>query len=226
MFRGGSPASGNAAITGATIDGAVHVGFAQTVGGASDATINWDAANALGQYNGTNAQAYRVYNTRTDASNYERGTASWQSNVLVIGSEIAGTGSARNVQITAAGVASINFNVQGANKWRVDSGGNFYATTDATNDIGATGANRPRDAYFSRTVQIGQAVAVTAGGATTGFIGISSTAALGIYCGSGAPTISAAQGSLYLRTDGSSVSTRLYVNTNGTTGWTNVTTAT
>jgi hypothetical protein len=55
---------------------------------------------------------------------------------------------------------------------------------------------------------------------------MSSTAGLGIYVGSGAPTVSAAQGSLYLRTDGSSTSTRLYVNTNGTTGWTNVTTAT
>lgn len=54
---------------------------------------------------------------------------------------------------------------------------------------------------------------------------MSSTAGLGIYVGSGAPTISAAQGSIYLRTDGSSTSTRLYVNTNGTTGWTNVTTA-
>jgi hypothetical protein len=52
-----------------------------------------------------------------------------------------------------------------------------------------------------------------------------STAGLGIYVGSGAPTVSAAQGSLYIRTDGSSTSTRLYVNTNGTTGWTNVTTA-
>ena len=53
----------------------------------------------------------------------------------------------------------------------------------------------------------------------------SSTAGLGIYVGSGAPTISAAQGSIYLRTDGSSTSTRLYVNTNGSTTWTNVTTA-
>lgn len=54
---------------------------------------------------------------------------------------------------------------------------------------------------------------------------MSSTAGLGIYVGSGAPSVSAAQGSLYIRTDGSSTSTRLYVNTNGTTGWTNVTTA-
>lgn len=54
---------------------------------------------------------------------------------------------------------------------------------------------------------------------------VSSTAGLGIYVGSGAPTISAAQGSLYIRTDGSSTSTRMYINTNGSTTWTNVTTA-
>jgi hypothetical protein len=54
---------------------------------------------------------------------------------------------------------------------------------------------------------------------------ISSTAGLGIYVGSGVPTVSAAQGSLYLRTDGSSTSTRAYINTNGSTTWTALTTA-
>ena len=52
----------------------------------------------------------------------------------------------------------------------------------------------------------------------------------GIYAGWASvgadPTVSAAQGSLYLRTNGSSTSTRLYVNTDGTTGWTNFTSAT
>lgn len=49
---------------------------------------------------------------------------------------------------------------------------------------------------------------------------------LGLYWGSGAPTVSASQGSLYIRTDGSSTSTRLYVNTSGGTAWTNFTSAT
>jgi hypothetical protein len=70
------------------------------------------------------------------------------------------------------------------------------------------------------------ATAVPAGGtAGSGFM-FSSTANLGLFFGSGAPTLSAAQGSLYIRTDGSSTSTRAYVNTNGTTGWTAITTAT
>lgn len=45
-----------------------------------------------------------------------------------------------------------------------------------------------------------------------------------IIAGSGAPTLSAPKGSLYLRTDGSSTSTRAYINTNGSTTWTAVTT--
>jgi len=52
-----------------------------------------------------------------------------------------------------------------------------------------------------------------------------STASFGVFLGSGAPTIAAAKGSLYLRSDGSSSSTRLYVNSDGSTTWVAVTTA-
>lgn len=52
-------------------------------------------------------------------------------------------------------------------------------------------------------------------------------AALGLsfLAGTGAPTMSAAKGSIYMRTDGSSSSTRMYINTDGATTWTAVTTA-
>lgn len=46
-----------------------------------------------------------------------------------------------------------------------------------------------------------------------------------ITFGTGAPTASAPQGSVYIRTDGSSTSTRMYINTTGSTTWTNFTTA-
>jgi len=65
--------------------------------------------------------------------------------------------------------------------------------------------------------------AVTAGGKVVDTLGAG--AAPAICMGSGAPTLTAAQGSIYLRTDGSSTSTRLYVNTDGAGTWTNVTTA-
>jgi hypothetical protein len=58
-----------------------------------------DAANTLAQRNGVNAQAFNIYNTFTDASNYERGFMRWNSNELLIGTEAAGTGTLRDVRI-------------------------------------------------------------------------------------------------------------------------------
>lgn len=61
------------------------------------------------------------------------------------------------------------------------------------------------------------ATAIPAGGtAGTGYK-FSSTANFGVFFGSGAPTLSAAQGSLYVRSDGAP-----YYNNNGTTGWTQI----
>lgn len=50
----------------------------------------------------------------------------------------------------------------------------------------------------------------------------------GVFTGAGSPNgvLTAPKGSLYLRTDGSSTSTRAYSNTDGATAWTAVTTAT
>ena len=61
-----------------------------------------DAGDTLAQRNGTNAQIFRLYNTFTDASNYERGFLRWSSNVFEVGPEAAGTGTARPMRITAA----------------------------------------------------------------------------------------------------------------------------
>ena len=74
------------------------------------------------------------------------------------------------------------------------------------------------------TVTARSGSALTAGGASA-FIATNTANSMGVYFGSGAPTVSAAQGSLYLRSDGSTTSTRAYVNTNGTTGWAAITTA-
>ena len=77
----------------------------------------------------------------------------------------------------------------------------------------------------NKPLRIGAATAAVAGGSLTAYLVFGSTDGFGIYFGSGAPSITAGQGSLYLRTDGSSTSTRLYVNTTGSTTWTNFTSA-
>lgn len=51
------------------------------------------------------------------------------------------------------------------------------------------------------------------------------SANMGVFFGSGAPSLSAAKGSLYLRSDGSTTNDRMYVNTDGGTTWTAVITA-
>jgi hypothetical protein len=90
--------------------------------------------------------------------------------------------------------------------------GTFGAATSVTT-LAATG-----------TVTARSASGLTAGGAA-GFIGTNVAAGMGVYFGSGVPTVAAGQGSLYLRSDGNSTSTRAYINTNGTTGWAAITTA-
>jgi hypothetical protein len=92
-------------------------------------------------------------------------------------------------------------------------------TTGAVTVIGTIGAA----ITATSTVTALSGSALTAGGAAA-FIGTNTAAGMGVYVGSGAPTIAAAKGSLYLRSDGSSTSTRLYVSDGGTT-WIAATTA-
>jgi hypothetical protein len=68
-------------------------------------------------------------------------------------------------------------------------------------------------------------IAIPAGGTAGKGFTFSTTVNFGVFFGSGAPTLQAAKGSLYLRSDGSSTSTRVYVNTDGATAWTNLVTA-
>ena len=65
------------------------------------------ANNILEQRNGANAQTFNIYNTYTDASNYERGFMKWNSNVLEIGTESAGTGTNRELYLRTANVFTL-----------------------------------------------------------------------------------------------------------------------
>lgn len=86
--------------------------------------------------------------------------------------------------------------------------GALTATAGVTTPVGITALN---------------ATATTAGGATAAALTMG-TGLFGIYFGSGAPTITAPKGSIYLRSDGVSTTNRLYINTDASTTWTAVTT--
>lgn len=87
--------------------------------GSTDCYWLRDAAGVFADRDGTNAQAVRIYNTYTDASNYERGTFDWKasSNVLRIGTEKAGTGSVRNMAFIIGGTIKLDYGVTTAAVW-------------------------------------------------------------------------------------------------------------
>ena len=69
-------------------------------------------------------------------------------------------------------------------------------------------------------------LALPAGGtAGKGYLVSSDVTNFGVFFGSGAPTLSAAKGSLYLRSNGTTTNDRAYINTDGGTTWTALTTA-
>jgi len=68
------------------------------------------AGNILAQRNTTNAQTFRVYETYTDDTNYERASLSCASNTVVLAAETAGTGSDNmDVAITPTGTGNVVF---------------------------------------------------------------------------------------------------------------------
>jgi hypothetical protein len=77
-----------------------------------------DSEHVLAQLNGTNAQSYRIYNTYTDVSNYERAGLNWNASAFQIQTEASGTGLARNLiigtssipRITIASTGELTFN--------------------------------------------------------------------------------------------------------------------
>ena len=80
---------------------------------------------------------------------------------------------------------------------------------------------------FSNVITAAAATATPAAGSTAARLLFGTTAGFGIYYGSGVPTVSAAQGSLYLRSDGDGVAARAYINNSAGSGttWTAIATA-
>ena len=110
--------------------------------GSSNSTFGSDATNELSQRNGVNAQTFRVYNTYTDASNYERLGITWASNICTIGLAQAGTGSVRSLVIAGANATSGaggNVTITAGNGSGVGAGGNIILQPGAQGTSGGNG---------------------------------------------------------------------------------------
>lgn len=107
--------------------------------------------------------------------------------------------------ITSSGAISASGNITGTN-------------------ITASGAVQGTDIKGTGSLVAQSATAIPVGGTTGAGITLSSIPNFGMFFGSGTPALSAAQGSLYMRTDGTTTNDRVYVNTDGATTWTAINT--
>lgn len=123
------------------------------------------------QRNGTTAQTFRIYNTFTDASNYERWDLSGTSLIF----SKAGTGADREVTFgNTTGFGSVYRSAQHTFKnanaattwWQINTVGHLVAGTDNTYDIGASGATRPRNVYVANDLVVSNSIT------TSGSLGI------------------------------------------------------
>jgi len=120
----------------------------------TDVSLWREGIGILAQRVGTAAQAFRIYGTYTDATNYERAMVGWNSTTFEVGTEKSGTGASRNLRLKAT--ADLSFNTNAADRWYiVGSTGHFLAVTDNSHDIGQTSANRPRNIYAAAAIQAG-----------------------------------------------------------------------
>lgn len=76
----------------------------------ADLSLYRDAANTLALRNSTNAQAFNIYSSYTDGSNYTRGALKASGSIVSVEGESAGTGSANiDVQLTPKGTGRVRF---------------------------------------------------------------------------------------------------------------------
>ena len=195
--------------------GSLPAGFTLTHLGGNSRTASFGISTT--QYFNPTAQSdvtdFRLseYNPATAAASFTVGNV--QS--IVINDATKGAGST----ITSQTGIRINNLTSGANNYGilsdVSSGANKYNIY----------VNGSADNYLAGRLTVSGGTAIPAGGTAGVGVNLSSTSNFGVFFGSGAPTLSAAKGSLYLRSDGSGINDRMYVNTNGTTTWTAVVTA-
>lgn len=135
--NGGTLCYSGGAIYVLSSDGSGYMSLYPSVLGFEGSTfLRADASNVVAQRNGTNAQAFRIYNTYTDASNYERGLVGWSGNEFVVGVEYAGTGAQRQLTLKSHS-ANMDVYINGTLRY------NFTSTAiqpQATNsyDLGIT----------------------------------------------------------------------------------------
>lgn len=117
----------------------------------TDIQLSRDAADVLGLRRGSNPEVFNIYKTFTDPSNFQRmalGFGIVGANTFSIRAQKAGTGGDSAIEIVTGPSNTITFGDPLGNWWTMSAAsGHFFAATDNVRDIGAAGANRPRNIF-------------------------------------------------------------------------------
>lgn len=119
------------------------------------AAVFYETSNKAATRSGTSPQDYRLYNTFTDASNYERMTIQAKSTATDLMQEFAGTGIAR----------VIRFGIGGTIFWRLATGGHWQPEADNLYDIGGV-STRARSLFLSQKLYLPYVNTATVGAVT------------------------------------------------------------
>jgi hypothetical protein len=150
-------------------------------------------ANTLEQVNGTNPQAFRVYGTWTNATNWERTGLAWDQadGYFVLKNENAGSGNQRGIGFW------IGSNV----RWAIDTASNFKPFTDNLYSVGSA-TLRPSTGYFGTAVYAPALLLQGAANTSGGPVNLNTqTAAIGTTNMLTGATVGQYQISVYLESD-------------------------
>jgi hypothetical protein len=204
--------SSTSRITSGTTEMSVDVpsgNIRATVGGTANiAVFSTSGLNIIGGINATGG----LLSSNVNTSGFITATGNITGGNITSNGLISAVGNIAGGNIAVTGNVSLTANVIAGN---LTAGAQMIALGNVTGGNIAT----------SGQVRAFSATAVPSGGtAGAGYV-FSSAANFGVFFGSGAPTLIAAKGSLYLRSDGTTTNDRMYVNTDGSTAWTAVITA-
>jgi hypothetical protein len=84
------------------------------LGAVRDTILVRDAVSVFAQRNSTNAQTFRIYNTYTSATNFERGQVGWTTNTFIVGTEKGSAGgNPRQLDFQTNGITRVSITTTG-----------------------------------------------------------------------------------------------------------------
>jgi nitrogen fixation protein len=229
-FRAGLSGTASAAMAILTDRSVV---FASTAASTTTTTGALKVAGGIGVVGAMNIGGAVSISDTTDSSSSSAGALIVAGGLGVAGRMFVGNGTAGSGSLNLNGSTSAN---QGAAVSIRRGGTSQFGFGNSSGILGGTAddfvitAIGRADGVASMDITLGTSgpaaggvvsfmngLATPAGGSTSARI-LFGGGNLGIYWGSGAPTVSASQGSIYIRTDGAQ-NARLYLNNNSSTGW-------